>query len=103
MVKTPYFQWRTMRGACPCEGLVRARGVSTGQEGEGERRSREVKNGVCGNSQRAREGFLNSGRKGLEESGGKQRGYLPEGQEDETAMEEVGINAEVRGRGWSCG
>lgn len=46
-------------------------------------------------SQRAREG--------LEESGGKQRGYLPEGQEDEAAMEEVGINAEVRGRGWSCG
>ena len=26
--------------------------------------------------QRAREGFLNTGRKGLEESGGKQRGYL---------------------------
>lgn len=34
------------RGACPREG----REFAGGKEGEGEGRSREVKNGVCGNS-----------------------------------------------------
>ena len=82
----------------------RSRGVAGGQEGEGEGRSREVKIGVCGNSWPEDQGrFLEHGEEG---TGGERReaeGTLTEGQEDETAMEEVGINAEVRGRGWSCG
>lgn len=58
-------------------GRVRARGVARGQEGEGEGRSREVKNGVCGNNWPEGQGrFLEHGEEG---TGGQRReaeGYL---------------------------
>ena len=63
-----------------------------------------MKNGVCGNNwPEGQGGFLEHGEEGTGAERREAEGIFTEGQEDETAIEEVRINAEVRGRGWSCG